>query len=102
SAKEPGPGISVGPVLMHFTYRESLNVKIPDAYERLLLNAMQGDASLFSRDDEVEWAWHLITPILERWQNPAQRPSIYPAGSWGPAQADALLSADGRKGWTSE
>jgi len=98
-AKEPGPAIDVSPVRMHFDYAEAFKKNIPDAYERLLLNALLGDASLFARDDEVEAAWDLVTPILEAWQFQSKPPHIYPAGSWGPMDTDALLETDGRRWW---
>src|SRR5947199_50103 len=79
--------------------RRAFGPTIPDAYERLLLNAMRGDASLFARDDEVESAWEVATPILEAWKFQSKPPQRYPAGSWGPADADALLESDGRMWW---
>ncbi len=97
SAKEPGPAMLVSPVRMHFDYAEAFGKAIPDAYERLLLNALLGDASLFARGDEVEAAWSLITPILETWATGEPPLETYPAGSRGPAGADALLGPAGRK-----
>jgi glucose-6-phosphate 1-dehydrogenase len=102
SAKEPGPSMNVKPVRMHFEYAEAFGKEIPDAYERLLLNAMLGDAGLFARDDEVEAAWELITPILEAWKHDDTPPKTYPAGTWGPKTADALLWGDRRKWWNPE
>ena len=96
SAKEPGPSMIVSPVRMHFSYAEAFGKAIPEAYERLLLNAMLGDASLFARDDEVETAWNIVAPLLIDSQNP---PDTYAAGSWGPESADRLLSIDGRRWW---
>ena len=84
---------------MHFDYSEAFGKDIPDAYERLLLNAMRGDASLFARDDEVEAAWTLITPILEEWKKDAERPHPYYAGTWGPEAAVNLVEDDGRQWW---
>ncbi len=101
SAKEPGPSMNVKPVRMHFDYSEAFGKEIPDAYERLLLNAMLGDAGLFARDDEVEAAWELITPILEAWKADDVPPRPYPAGTWGPKSADALVWSDRRKWWNS-
>lgn len=97
SAKEPGPAMLVSPVRMHFDYAEAFGKTIPDAYERLLLNALLGDASLFARGDEVEAAWALMTPILEAWGAGDPPLETYPAGSSGPAGADALLGSEGRK-----
>jgi glucose-6-phosphate 1-dehydrogenase len=102
SAKEPGPAMNVRPVRMHFDYSEAFGKPIPDAYERLLLNAMLGDASLFARDDEVEAAWTLVTPILEAWKNDPEPPHTYKPGTWGPDAAEKLVAADGRCWWNSE
>ena len=99
SAKEPGPAMDVKPVRMHFDYSEAFGKEIPEAYERLLLNAMRGDASLFARDDEVEAAWTLITPILEEWKKESDRPDPYYAGTWGPDASNNLLAGDGRRWW---
>jgi glucose-6-phosphate 1-dehydrogenase len=102
SAKEPGPSMNVKPVRMHFEYSEAFGKEIPDAYERLLLNAMLGDAGLFARDDEVEAAWELITPILEAWKHDDVPPKTYPAGTWGPKAADSLVWSDRRKWWNPD
>lgn len=102
SAKEPGAGMEVKPVRMQFEYKDAFGKAIPDAYERLLLNAMLGDASLFARDDEVETAWQLITPVLEAWMHSSAAPASYRAGTWGPESAEDLLAADGRKWWNPE
>jgi glucose-6-phosphate 1-dehydrogenase len=70
---------------------------LPEAYERLLLDAMQGDASLFARADEIELAWGLIDPLLDGWAGPDAPPlARYEPQSWGPAEADALLALEGR------
>ena len=82
---------------MDFHYGTSFGKASPEAYERLLLDAMSGDATLFARRDEVEEAWAFIDPIEEAWH--AKKPPelyFYPAGSWGPAAADDLLARDGR------
>ena len=68
---------------------------IPEAYERLLLDTITGDASLFTRADEVETAWGLIDPIIEAWQANDQNIASYLKGTWGPGEAEALLAADG-------
>ncbi len=99
SAKRPGPAIRVEPVAMRFAYSEEFGQSIPDAYERLLLNAMLGDASLFARDDEVETAWELLMPVLEGWKASPEPPHTYPVGTWGPGAADDLLRRDGRVWW---
>lgn len=91
-SKSPGSQIQVHPVLMNFEYGSSFDAPIRDAYERLILDAMRGDASLFARDDEVEAAWTLITPILDAWRD-LSCPLFpnYAAGSWGPEAANTLL-----------
>jgi glucose-6-phosphate 1-dehydrogenase len=83
---------------MEFHYAEDFGAgALPDAYERLLLDAMQGDASLFARADEIELAWGLIDPILAAWEQPgAPRLVGYEAGTWGPPEADEFLARDGR------
>ena len=99
-AKEPGAGMQPRSVDMEFHYAEDFGAgALPGAYERLLLDAMQGDASLFARADEIEMAWGLIDPILAGWERPDAPPLVfYEPGSWGPAEADNLLAQDGR-GW---
>lgn len=95
--KPPGPQISLVPARLGFAYREAFGVDPAEAYERLLLDCMLGDSTLFIRRDEVEAAWGLVTPLLESWvaAGPAGL-AYYPAGSWGPAEADRLMQADGR------
>jgi glucose-6-phosphate 1-dehydrogenase len=97
-AKEPGAGMRTRPVDMEFHYTEHFgDSALPDAYERLLLDAMQADASLFARADEIELAWGLVDPILDGWARPDAPPvAFYEPGSWGPAEADDLLAQDGR------
>ncbi len=99
-AKPPGQKTVVRPVDMNFTYGTSFGQRIHDAYERLIMDALIGDASLFTRDDEVEAEWGLITPILEHWKE-AKAPDLpnYPAGSWGPEAADKMVTDSGRKWW---
>jgi glucose-6-phosphate 1-dehydrogenase len=96
-AKEPGAGMRTRPVDMDFHYAEDFGAAtLPEAYERLLMDAMQGDASLFARADEIELAWRIVDPVLADWAAPgAPPPALYEPGSWGPAEADELL---GRKG----
>jgi glucose-6-phosphate 1-dehydrogenase len=97
-AKVPGLGIDVRSVTMDFTYGSAFTVDSPDAYETLILDALLGDASLFTRADEVEGAWARVTPIIDAWADEPQPdfPS-YEAGTWGPGQADELLAREGRK-----
>jgi len=97
-AKPPGTQTRVEPVDMNFTYGTSFGQRIHDAYERLIMDALLGDASLFTRDDEVEAEWSFITPILEAWKaNPPKDLPNYAAGSWGPEAADKMLADTGRK-----
>ena len=96
-AKVPGTSFRIEPVKMDFHYGTSFGKPSPEAYERLLLDAMIGDATLFARSDEVEEAWAFIDPIEEAWHaNDAPELFFYPAGSWGPEAADNLLVRDGR------
>jgi glucose-6-phosphate 1-dehydrogenase len=97
--KRPGAKVCLTPISMHFYYDEFFNVKLPEAYERLILDIFLGNQTLFWRDDGVEIAWSLLTPILKTWEeNPKACPlATYPAGSWGPKEAKALLEREGRK-----
>jgi glucose-6-phosphate 1-dehydrogenase len=97
-AKVPGTSFRIEPVKMDFHYGTSFGKASPEAYERLLLDAMSGDATLFARRDEVEEAWAFIDPIEEAWHAKKDAPGLffYPAGSWGPEEADDLLARDGR------
>jgi glucose-6-phosphate 1-dehydrogenase len=97
-AKVPGTSFRIEPVKMDFHYGTSFGKPSPEAYERLLLDAMSGDATLFARSDEVEEAWAFIDPIEEAWHAKKDAPELYfyPAGSWGPEAADNLLARDGR------
>jgi glucose-6-phosphate 1-dehydrogenase len=97
-AKIPGLGIDVRSVTMDFTYGSAFAVDSPDAYETLILDALLGDASLFTRADEVEEAWGIVDPIIDAWADaPAPDFPNYEAGSWGPDTADQLLARDGRR-----
>ena len=97
NAKRPGQAIKLQDVNMDFRYGTSFGVPTPEAYERLLLDAMLGDSKLFARDDEVETAWALMTNFLHGWaqQGMAKLPQ-YAAGTWGPAEADKWIARDGR------
>jgi glucose-6-phosphate 1-dehydrogenase len=97
-AKEPGAGMRTRSVDMEFHYAEDFGPSaLPEAYERLLLDALQGDASLYARADEIELAWGLIDAILSGWQSPEALPlAHYEAGTWGPEEADAFLAQEGR------
>jgi glucose-6-phosphate 1-dehydrogenase len=98
SSKIPGPRVRIYPVSMDFRYSSTFGASSPEAYERLLLDVMVGDATLFMRRDMVEASWKWITPILERWQiQDPPRIGTYAAGDWGPREADELIAATGRK-----
>jgi glucose-6-phosphate 1-dehydrogenase len=97
-AKVPGLGIDVRNVTMDFTYGSAFQVDSPDAYETLILDVLLGDASLFTRADEVEEAWGIVDPIISAWAEmaPPDFPN-YEAGSWGPEAAEDLLAREGRR-----
>jgi glucose-6-phosphate 1-dehydrogenase len=94
AAKVPGTAMRVRPVQMDFQYGSAFLRESPEAYERLLHDALLGDATLFTRADEVEAAWRIVDPVLDAWANDGQ-PDPYEAGTAGPAPADALLARDG-------
>jgi glucose-6-phosphate 1-dehydrogenase len=95
-AKVPGASFDLRSVAMDFRYRAGFAEQSPFAYERLLFDALTGDPTLFIRKDEVEQAWRIIAPMLDSWRDEAAILARYPAGSWGPSEADALLAGDGR------
>jgi len=102
NAKRPGPKLCMGELTMQFKYRDLFGAEVPEAYERLLLDCMLGDQTLFVRFDFLEASWALLTPILEAWQSKGDAAEVgslysYPAGSWGPVEADRLLEQDGRR-----
>jgi glucose-6-phosphate 1-dehydrogenase len=90
-AKIPGTRMAIRPVQMEFLYGSSFLSQSPEAYERLILDAMRGDATLFTRNDEVEAQWNIIDPIIAAWEQDDAPLATYEAGSQGPAEADALL-----------
>ena len=97
-AKVPGPNMTISSVDMNFSYTDVFGKSSANGYERLLLDAMLGDGTLFAHRDGVEATWALMTPILEAWKkDPVKDFPNYAAGTWGPAAADAMLKADGRK-----
>jgi glucose-6-phosphate 1-dehydrogenase len=96
-AKLPGQAMRIRWVNMDFRYGSSFGVKPPEAYERLLLDCMLGDSTLYARRDMVERGWEIVTPILGSWKKPAPDFPNYEAGSWGPAAAFDLIERDGRK-----
>jgi glucose-6-phosphate 1-dehydrogenase len=97
-AKVPGPVTKIDPVTMDFRYSEFFGASQPEAYERLLMDAIHGDSTLFARRDEVEAAWEHVTPLLDVWRdNPPLDHPNYEAGTWGPDASVALLARDGRR-----
>jgi glucose-6-phosphate 1-dehydrogenase len=97
-AKIPGSRRRLQEVRMDFRYGTAFAVPPPEAYERLLLDVLLGDPTLFTRTDEVDSAWRFITKIIDTWDRPDYKPPAkYEAGSWGPPEADALIAADGLK-----
>jgi len=95
-AKVPGQGMTIRPVHMDFSYGGHFRTGLPEAYERLILDCMLGDATLFTRADEVEEQWELVDSMIAGWRRDRASFPNYPAGTWGPAAADELLHRDGR------
>jgi len=94
--KEPGSGFNIKNVNMDFHYKDLADIRVPSAYERLLHDVMLGDSTLFSRDDEVETAWKFLEPIQKAWANNKDIKVFgYPAGTWGPQNANDLIEGDG-------
>ncbi|MEW6750384.1 MAG: glucose-6-phosphate dehydrogenase [Candidatus Latescibacterota bacterium] len=99
SGKVPGPDVRLGNVEMDFDYAETFGAPSPEAYETLLLDCMRGDPTLYASSDWIEKSWELLMPVLEAWSAPSARQvPVYPAGSWGPREADRLLDREWR-GW---
>jgi glucose-6-phosphate 1-dehydrogenase len=100
--KEPGPGaMRLQHVPLDMSFAKTFSAPSADAYERLLMDALRGNASLFMRRDEVEAAWRFIDPIREAWAHSHDAPRPYAAGTWGPAASIALIERDGRT-WNEE
>jgi glucose-6-phosphate 1-dehydrogenase len=97
ASKLPGPKIRIYPVKMEFNYSASFGNESPEAYERLILDVMAGDATLFMRRDQVDAAWRFVMPILERWEKMSVRDlPEYQCGTWGPIEAERIIEPDGR------
>ena len=94
-SKVPGSTMEVRDVNMDFSYAQAFTEESPEAYERLILDALLDESSLFPTNEEVELSWAMLDPILEYWENNGQ-PERYAAGTWGPESADAMLSCTGR------
>jgi len=98
NCKVPGPASPIQPVKMDFRYGSFFGMSPPEAYERLILDCMSGDSTLFAREDEVISSWEFLTPVLQRWQE--EKPDCFPnyqAGTWGPDLAEEMMVRDGRK-----
>ena len=96
-SKVPGATVRTAPVTMEFRYATSFGAEPPEAYERLLLDTMTGDSTLFARRDEVETAWAWLDPLLRAWEQDASPLHPYASGTWGPNAADEMLETDGRR-----
>lgn len=98
NCKVPGQGIAIQPVKMDFRYGSYFGIAPPEAYERLILDFIIGDSTLFARADEVEQSWQILSPVLDYWQKhkPSDFPN-YPSGTWGPKAADVLIEKDKRR-----
>jgi glucose-6-phosphate 1-dehydrogenase len=100
--KEPGPGgMRLRAAPLDLSFAEEFSVRFPEAYERLLMDVVRGNQTLFMRRDEVEAAWSWIDPLVRDWERGSEAPKNYVAGSWGPAAATALIERDGRT-WHEE
>ena len=98
NSKVPGPHVQIYPVKMDFHYGSTFGGSSPEAYERLLLDVIAGDATLFMRRDAVEAAWQWVMPILDRWAERGRDGlAAYPAGEWGPSEGEALIESTGRR-----
>lgn len=95
-AKRPGSKTCMSTLTMNFNYQEVFGVQAPEAYQRLLLDCMVGDQTLFTRQDDVEVSWKLVTPVLDLWARDKDKPFQYPAGAESFSEADALIESDGR------
>ena len=98
STKRPGMQYQVQPVSMDFDYEDHFTSHLPEAYERLLLDVIRGDSTLFTRSDELEAAWKFVSPVLDAWESSSSSPDFYQAGTWGPPSADRLIS-ETRAAW---
>ena len=98
-AKVPGQGLTIRTVLMDFLYGGAFRTDLPEAYERLILDCLLGDPTLFTRSDEVDAQWRIVDSIVAGWRRGGRASSLheYDAGTWGPEQSDRLMRGDGRE-----
>ena len=94
-------GLHLSPTQLDISFEKAFGTRYPDAYERLLMDSVRGNPTLFMRRDEVEAAWGWVEPIIDAWEESRDTPRLYPAGSWGPTSAIALIERDGRT-WHEE
>jgi glucose-6-phosphate 1-dehydrogenase len=94
-SKVPGPTMEVRDVTMDFSYGHAFTESSPEAYERLLLDVLLGEPSLFPTNTEVELCWQILDPVIEHWASHGS-PEPYRAGTWGPESADRMIAATGR------
>jgi len=97
NGKVPGGAMNIKPVALDFLYKTTFKVEPPEAYERLIIDAANGDQTLFIRGDEAEAAWAVIDPIEQGWAQSKKTPEEYTPGSWGPKSAMKLIELDGRR-----
>jgi glucose-6-phosphate 1-dehydrogenase len=97
NAKVPGGQMNVKSVALDFNYKDTFDSQAPDAYQRLLDDALMGDQTLFIRADEAEAAWAVIDPVEQAWQRLGTPPQQYTPGTWGPPAAMSLIELDGRR-----
>jgi glucose-6-phosphate 1-dehydrogenase len=95
-SKVPGPAMEVRDVSMDFSYGQSFTEASPEAYERLILDVLLGEPSLFPQDEEVELSWKILDPVEKHWARTGTQPEQYGSGTWGPRSADAMMARDGR------
>ncbi len=95
-SKVPGPTMEVRDVSMDFSYGQSFTEASPEAYERLILDVLLGEPSLFPQDEEVELSWKILDPVEKSWARKGTQPEQYSAGTWGPTSADVMMARDGR------
>jgi len=98
NAKHPGAGMKIEPVVMDFDYFTTFGTKSSNAYERLLRDCLSGDQTLYSRRDAVEASWAIVDTILNVWHSQKIKSiPIYPSGTWGPKEADKMMTLDGKR-----